>query len=394
MNISEVKTSGEFKLIQELHVKDNGEWKQAKEGWVKSEGEWKQFLDVTPTPLLKPVYYWSGYPSGALLTPTLTVDQFPLAKKIVGMPKNGCTFALLTHDNVMYYKLATDTTFRTIDNVTDISGDWQTLTYIDTSKNLYIAGYRANYIGVPAAESNGWALFNTNVYMVSTNARGTMAAIGGTTVNKLQACGVNTNGQLGNGTASHNATAYGWGSMNLGEATSSSEIYDMSMGWFGSIILVTDGVYISGSYIPIGASTLVDVTSWRNITADLAHPGMPPPSSGIKELVREVDQGTYCKLTNYGALFWCGENSRRAIGGSGSGGVGDSGSITLSTNITSIGKTNSDLFLLGEDGKVYAAGPNTNGALGDGSTTPRSTMTPISGLTNVNVLSVNGLSCM
>jgi len=193
----------------------------------------------------------------------------------------------------------------------------------------------------------------------------------------IYGCGYNSNGQLGDGTTVNKSTLTPM-TNNTGKTPAS-----VSCGAYHTIVLMTDGSIYGCGYNPSGQLGNGTTTDKNTLTQITNNTGKTPKSiscGGYHTIVLMTDGSIYvCGYNGYGQL---GDNSNT-----------NKSTLTPMTNTT--GKTpllvscgyNHTIVLM-TDGSIYGCGLNINGQLGNGTTTDRSTLTPMTNNTGKTTKSV------
>ena len=193
----------------------------------------------------------------------------------------------------------------------------------------------------------------------------------------VQCWGYNYYGQLGNGASSQSNTPV--------------SVYGMSSG----IAAIATGDNHTCSLTTSGA-----VQCWGNNSdgqlgnGTITHSATPVPVSGLNSGVAAISGGANhtCALTSAGAVRCWGKNNYGQVGNGTTSQQTVPVSVSgLSSGVTAIGTGVSHSCALTSAGGVQCWGYNTNGQLGNGTTTSSSTPVPVSGLSSgVLAIAVGG----
>ncbi|KAA9345757.1 T9SS type A sorting domain-containing protein [Adhaeribacter soli] len=186
------------------------------------------------------------------------------------------------------------------------------------------------------------------------------------------ACGDNGNGALGDGTTTDKTTPF--------QIPSLSGITAIAAGGLHSLFLKNDGtVWACGSNIygelgdgtTVKRRTPVQVTSLSGITAISASPG----SVGI------LTHSLFLKSN--GTVWGCGTNSNGQLGDGSTTQRNTPVQVSGLTGIIKINAGRQHSLFLKNNGNAWAVGNNASGQLGDGTTVQKTTAVQVPGLTNV-----------
>ena len=183
-------------------------------------------------------------------------------------------------------------------------------------------------------------------------------------------CGLNSDGQLGNGTT-------GWSPVTAAvQVIGLSNVTDIDAGRFFSIGLRSDGtVWTWGDnwYGQLGDSTTTDRSTPVQV---LGLSNITDISAGSRHAIA---------LRNDGTVWTWGRNSFGELGIGTSDNLAHPAPVQVSglSNIIAISGGGSHSIALKSDSTVWAWGSNSNGQLGDGTLTQRTTPVQVSGLSDI-----------
>lgn len=185
-------------------------------------------------------------------------------------------------------------------------------------------------------------------------------------------CGNNASGQLGDGTTTQRLTPV--------QLTSLTGIVSIATGNDRSYFIKNDGsVWVCGSN---GSGQLGDGTTIQRNT--------PVQVTSLSGIVGVSSGNATLFLKNDGTVWACGINFNGQLGN----GTSDFAVHSTPTQITSLSgivavAASSQSLFLKSNGTVWACGDNTNGQLGDGTTTQKTTPIQITSLSGIDAISVS-----
>lgn len=199
---------------------------------------------------------------------------------------------------------------------------------------------------------------------------------------------------------------YGWGVNNAGQlanGNTNASSTPVKIGTFGdasqprAVEVVTDGISVwildnNGKVWGAGSNTygqLSDGTTTNR--SSLVQYQIPNPNAKIVKVA--TDQWSSLVLTDAGEVWGVGDNRRGQLG---AGFVSNtqstpvkfilpSGVKAVDVVNTALGSGYNNTFVIGDNGRVYGAGDNAYGQLGDGTTTDRPTPVAMQVIDGVNI---------
>ncbi len=284
-----------------------------------------------------------------------------------------------SEDNISTFTIMTNTTGKTPVSIS--CGENHTLVLMDDG-SIYGCGY--NTYGQLGNGTTTSYFFLTSINVTYDNKTPVSISCGGyyTIVlmgdGSIYGCGLNTNGQLGDGTTTQRTT------LTLMTNTTGKTPVSISCGYNYTIVLMGDG-----SIYGCGLNTngqLGDGTTTQRTTLTLMtnSTGKTPVS---------ISCGAYhtIVLMDDGSIYGCGYNYYGVLG---NGSTTDTSTLTAMTNTTektpvSISCGRLHTIVLMDDGSIYGCGYNAYGQLGNGTTTNTSTLTAITNTTGKTPVSIS-----
>ncbi len=269
-----------------------------------------------------------------------------------------------SEDNISTFTIMTNTTGKTPVSIS--CGENHTLVLMDDG-SIYGCGY--NTYGQLGNGTTTSYFFLTSINVTYDNKTPVSISCGGyyTIVlmgdGSIYGCGLNTNGQLGDGTTTQRTT------LTLMTNSTGKTPVSISCGAYHTIVLMDDGSIYGCGYNYYGVLGNGSTTDTSTLTAMTNTTEKTPVSISCGRLHTIV-------LMDDGSIYGCGYN---AYGQLGNGTTTNTSTLTAITNTT--GKTPVSIscgydhtLVLMSDGYVYGCGRNGSGQLGDGSTTSSSSL--------------------
>lgn len=296
----------------------------------------------------------------AFLPPRLTTAQ----RNAISVPAAGSIIFNTDTSRIEYYT----------------GGYWSAVAQVDVSSNsVYCWGADATNYGVSAAATTYGTPYFVNVSSAGTPAFKQFATTGVyqcglTTSGEIWCRGYNNYGQLGNGTTTASPT-------DFVKVNSSQVFASISINYIGACALTTSGAAYCWGYNGYGQNG--DGTTTQRNSPVAVNGGLTFSKISRAAL-------TTCGLTTAGAAYCWGYNAH--------GNVGDGTTATGKTSPTAVtgGYTFTDISTTSNEGSTHTCairsdntapvmcwGYNGYGAIGDGTTTARSSPTPTSNLSGL-----------